>query len=121
MRAVVCTNAELSVVEVPAPVPGPGQVRLEVLRCGICGSDLHAREGCDAWADMAARAGYHRFARSEQQIVFGHEFCGVLAEHGPGCRRSVPAGTHVVALPLLRGPGCVDTVGLSVHAPGAYA
>ncbi len=121
MRAVVCTGAQLDVRERPEPVPGRGQVRIEVLRCGICGSDLHAREGCDAWADMAARAGYRRFARSDQEIVFGHEFCGQVAEHGPGCRRSSPPGTRVVALPLLRGGGGVDAVGLSVHAPGAYA
>jgi threonine dehydrogenase-like Zn-dependent dehydrogenase len=121
MRAVECSNAELAVVERPEPVPGRGQVRLEVLRCGICGSDLHARHGCDQWADLAARAGYHRFARSNERIVFGHEFCGEVAEHGPGCRKDTPAGTHVVALPLLRGSEGVDTVGLSVHAPGAYA
>jgi threonine dehydrogenase-like Zn-dependent dehydrogenase len=121
MRAVVCSNAELEVLERPEPVPGRGQVRIEVLRCGICGSDLHARHGCDAWADMAARAGYDRFARSDEQIVFGHEFSGEVAEYGPGCRKRSPTGTRVVALPLLRGSGGVDTVGLSVHAPGAYA
>ena len=121
MRAVECSNAELRVAERPEPVPGRGQVRLEVLRCGICGSDLHARHGCDQWADLAARAGYHRFARSNERIVFGHEFCGEVAEHGPGCRKDSPTGTHVVALPLLRGRQGVDTVGLSVHAPGAYA
>jgi threonine dehydrogenase-like Zn-dependent dehydrogenase len=121
MRAVVCTNAELEVMDRPEPVPGRGQVRIQVLRCGICGSDLHARHGCDEWADMAARAGYERFARSDQPIVFGHEFSGEVAEHGPGCRRSTPAGSPVVALPLLRGDGGVDTTGLSVHAPGAYA
>jgi threonine dehydrogenase-like Zn-dependent dehydrogenase len=121
MRAVVCSNAELEVMQRPEPVPGRGQVRIEVLRCGICGSDLHARNGCDAWAELAARAGYTRFARSREQIVFGHEFCGEVLEHGPGCRKGAPAGTRVVALPLLRGDSGVDTVGLSVHAPGAYA
>jgi threonine dehydrogenase-like Zn-dependent dehydrogenase len=121
MRAVVCTNAEFDVVDRPEPVPERGQVRIEVLRCGICGSDLHARHGVDQWAEMAARAGYHRFARSEQPIVFGHEFSGAIAEHGPGCRRSSPAGTPVVALPLLRGSDGVDAIGLSAHAPGAYA
>jgi threonine dehydrogenase-like Zn-dependent dehydrogenase len=121
MRAVVCSNAELEVLERPEPVPGRGQVRIEVLRCGICGSDLHARHGCDAWAEMAARAGYDRFARSEQQVVFGHEFCGAVAEHGPRCRKAASTGTRVVALPLLRWSRGVDTVGLSMHAPGAYA
>jgi threonine dehydrogenase-like Zn-dependent dehydrogenase len=121
MRAVACTNAELKVVERPEPTPAGGQVRLEVLRCGICGSDLHARHGCDEWADLAARLGYNRFARSQQSIVFGHEFCGELAEYGPKTRRSTPTGTPVVALPLLRGDSGVDTLGLSVHAPDAYA
>ena len=121
MRAVTCTNAELAVTDMPDPTPGPGQVRLQVLRCGICGSDLHARHGCDEWAGLAQRLGYDRFARSHQSIVFGHEFCGEVAEHGPGCRRTSPAGTHVVALPLLRSDAGVDTLGLSVHAPGAYA
>ena len=121
MRAVVCSNAELTVAERPEPVPGRGQVRIEVLRCGICGSDLHARHGCDEWAKMAARTGYDRFARSNEEIVFGHEFCGEVVEHGPHCRKGTPTGTRVVALPLLRGSRGVDPVGLSVHAPGAYA
>jgi len=121
MRAVVCQNAELDVVDRPEPVPAKGQVRLEVLRCGICGSDLHARHGLDEWADMAAQAGYDRFGRSDEPIVFGHEFCGQVAEYGPGTRKGVATGTPVVAVPLLRGGGGVDTLGLSVHAPGAYA
>jgi threonine dehydrogenase-like Zn-dependent dehydrogenase len=121
VKAVVCREGELELVERPEPALGPGQVRLRVLRCGICGSDLHARHGCDEWAALASRLGYDRFARSEQQIVYGHEFSGELAEHGPGCRRTVPEGAPVVALPLLRGDAGVDTIGLSVHAPGAYA
>ena len=121
MRAVVCTNAELEVVDQPDPVPGRGQVRIEVLRCGICGSDLHARTGCDQWAELALQAGYDRFARSDQQIVFGHEFCGEVAEHGPACRKTTATGTRVVALPVLRGSRGIDMVGLSEQAPGAYA
>jgi threonine dehydrogenase-like Zn-dependent dehydrogenase len=121
MKAVVCQDAELEVVQRPEPAPGRGQVRLTVSRCGICGSDLHARHGLDAWADLAQRAGYHRFGRSHEPVVFGHEFCGEIAEHGPGCRRDTPAGSTVVALPLIRAAGGVDTVGLSAHAPGAYA
>jgi threonine dehydrogenase-like Zn-dependent dehydrogenase len=121
MKAVVCQNAELCVRDLPDPVPGRGQVRLQVRRCGICGSDLHARHGMDDWAEMAARVGYDRFARSDQPVVFGHEFCGEIAEYGADCRRGSPTGTNVVALPLLKGEQHVDMVGLSMHAPGAYA
>jgi threonine dehydrogenase-like Zn-dependent dehydrogenase len=121
VRAVVCQNAELSVADLDEPAPGRGHVRLEVVRCGICGSDLHARQGLDEWADMAAEAGYDRFGRSQEPIVFGHEFSGTVAEYGPGSKRSVPTGAPVVALPIIRGERGIDPVGLSRHAPGAYA
>jgi threonine dehydrogenase-like Zn-dependent dehydrogenase len=121
MRAVACSAGELRDVERPQPRPASGQVLIEVLRCGICGSDLHARHGIDDWAELAAREGYQRFGRSDQPVVFGHEFCGEIAEYGPGTRRQSPTGAHVVALPLLRGSEGVDALGLSMHAPGAYA
>jgi threonine dehydrogenase-like Zn-dependent dehydrogenase len=121
MRSVVCQHGELDVVERPEPTPARGQVRLRVLRCGICGSDLHARHGLDDWAELAERIGYRRFGRSHEQIVFGHEFCGEVAEYGPGCKGAVATGAAVVALPLVRGEAGVDTIGLSAHAPGAYA
>ena len=93
MRAVVCQNAELSVVDVADPVPVPGQLLIEVLRCGICGSDLHARYHCDQWADIMAQSGYQRFARSHEQVIYGHEFCGEVLEHGPGCKMTHRVGT----------------------------
>jgi threonine dehydrogenase-like Zn-dependent dehydrogenase len=122
LRAVVCQHAELGVREVPDPVPGRGQVLLEVERCGICGSDLHARTGIDEWADLTERLGYSRLGRSDQPLVMGHEFSGRVAEYGPGCREKLGTGTPVVALPLLRtGKGQVDATGLSQAAPGGYA
>src|ERR1700683_5353542 len=106
MRAVACRRAELELIDSPEPVPGRGQVRIEVLRCGICGSDLHARTGSDQWADLAARLGYDRFMRSEQSVVFGHEFCGSVAEYGPKSRRGVAAGAPGGGLaPLASGHG----------------
>jgi threonine dehydrogenase-like Zn-dependent dehydrogenase len=109
------------VVDRPSPRPAAGQVLLDVVRCGICGSDLHARHHCDELADVVAQAGYDGFMRSDQQVVFGHEFSGEVADWGPGCRRTVPTGSPVVALPLIRQPGGVQAIGLSASAPGAYA
>jgi threonine dehydrogenase-like Zn-dependent dehydrogenase len=121
MKAVTCEHAALKVEEVPEPTPAAGQVRLEVVRCGICGSDLHARHGIDAWAELSAKLGYHRFGRSHQPLVFGHEFSGSIAEYGPGTRRKLSTGTPVVALPLLRTKDGIDATGLSLNAPGGYA
>ncbi|MFC7446917.1 zinc-binding dehydrogenase [Rhodococcus daqingensis] len=121
MKAVLCTDARLRVSEVPVPTPGTGQVLIDVLRCGICGSDLHARVHCDEMADLAAETGYDGFMRSHQDIVLGHEFCGEIVEYGPGCRERWPVGTRVVALPVLRQSSGVHLTGLSAAAPGGYA
>jgi threonine dehydrogenase-like Zn-dependent dehydrogenase len=121
VKAVICKEAALEVVDRPTPTPGKGQVLIDVTRCGICGSDLHARHHCDELADVMSETGYDAFMRSHQEVVFGHEFCGEVVEHGPGCRKSVPAGASVAALPLLRRDGNVHAIGLSTAAPGAYA
>ncbi len=121
MRAVACQRAELELVEMPTPPPEKGQVVLEVLRCGICGSDLHARHHCDELAAVLSEIGYEDYMRSDQRVVFGHEFCGKVAEYAPGTRKRVPTGSHVVALPLIRRQGKPHATGLSAAAPGAYA
>ena len=121
MRAVGLREARLEVVERPAPTPARGQVLIDVLRCGICGSDLHARHHCDELAEVMSESGYDAFMRSDLEIVLGHEFCGEIAGHGPGCRRASPAGTPVVAMPLLRRGNEVHAIGLSAEAPGGYA
>jgi threonine dehydrogenase-like Zn-dependent dehydrogenase len=121
MKAVTCTNAKLEVVEQPTPTPAKGQLLIDVLRCGICGSDLHARNHCDELAAVLDEIGYPDFMRSNQSVVFGHEFCGEVLDHGPKTRKAPKAGTPVVAVPLVRRGKEVHAVGLSTRAPGAYA
>ena len=121
VKAVTCTNAKLEVVDWGNPIPGKGQLLVDVVRCGICGSDLHARHHCDELADVMAESGYDAFMRSDQKVVFGHEFCGEVVDHGPGTRKTPRTGTPVVALPLLRRGKEVHAIGLSTSAPGAYA
>lgn len=121
MKAVTCTHPQLEVVDQPNPTPAKGQLLVDVLRCGICGSDLHARRHCDELADIMAESGYHAFMRSDQHVVFGHEFCGEVVDYGPGTRKTPRPGTRVVAMPLLRRGKGVHGIGLSTMAPGAYA
>ena len=121
MRAVVCENAQLDVVDLPAPEPGERQVVIEVSGCGICGSDLHARHHADAQADVLAEAGYDGFMRSAQRVVMGHEFCGEIVDYGPKSDKKIPVGTPVVAVPLVRRGKDMHAIGLSASAPGAYA
>ena len=121
MKAVVCRNGALSVVERAEPRPGPGQVLLKVLRCGICGSDLHIRHHCDEWGALMVRSGYKSLTHANQEVVFGHEFSGEVLEYGPGCKRTVKPGNAVVASPAVRVGNEIDMIGLSARIDGAYA
>jgi propanol-preferring alcohol dehydrogenase len=55
------------------PVPGPGQVRLQVRTCGVCRTDLHLAEG-----DLAPR---------HPSVTPGHEIVGIVDEIGEGTER----------------------------------
>lgn len=86
MRAAVFTSASepLALREIERPRPGAGEVGLRIARTGICGSDLHVKEG-----------GNPAFAG----VVFGHEFAGVITELGEGVE-GWRVGERVVSLPI---------------------
>jgi threonine dehydrogenase-like Zn-dependent dehydrogenase len=111
----------LSVVDLPDPRPAPGQLILEVQACGICGSDLHAKDHADDLTDVMATLGYPDFMRGDTPTVMGHEFCGVIAERGPKNPKGLKEGMRVVAFPMVRSSGGVHLTGLSPLAPGGYA
>lgn len=121
MRAVVCHQAELTVEDLPDLTPTRGQVLLDVERCGICGSDLHARTHCDETAADVAELGYDDFMRSTDRVVMGHEFVGTVADYGPRTKKSWPVGTRVVSLPVLRTDRGIHLTGLTAQASGGYA
>ncbi|WP_304117813.1 zinc-binding dehydrogenase [Mycolicibacterium bacteremicum] len=121
MKAVSCVSGELSVIDLPAPRPAAGQLLLDVRRCGICGSDLHAKDHADELTDVMAAVGYDDFMRGDTPVVLGHEFSGEVAERGRGVAKEFKTGTTVVSFPLLRANGGVHLTGLSPLAPGGYA
>ncbi len=75
-----------SLRDAPAVRPGPGDVRLAVAYCGICGTDLHIAHG-----------GMDHRVRAPQ--VIGHEMSGTVAEVGEGVD-GFEAGDRVVVRPL---------------------
>lgn len=121
MKAVVCHQGELSVAEVAAPVPGQGQVLLDVVRCGICGSDLHARTHSDQLADIGAEMDVPTLMRPEHRVVLGHEILGRVTAYGAGTRRAWKPGQLVVTMPVVRREGTVHMVGFDEAAPGGMA
>lgn len=99
----------------PTP-PGPGEVRLEVAYCGICGTDLHIYHGA---MDQRVRV----------PQVIGHEASATVVEVGLGVRGFKP-GDRVVVRPLDNRGETPSDRGLShicrnlkfigIDAPGAF-
>jgi threonine 3-dehydrogenase len=105
---------------VPEPEPGINDVKIRVLRTGICGTDLHIYD----WNEWA-RSTIH------VPLVIGHEFCGEVVEVGsnvadlqPGdlvsgeghvvcgrCRNCLAGRRHL----------CAHTQGVGVNRAGAFA
>jgi threonine dehydrogenase-like Zn-dependent dehydrogenase len=121
MRAIVRRSATLIPKVLPEPVPGAGQVLLRTLACGICGSDLHALVHAERRRVLALRAGFANTMDPGRDVVFGHEFCGEIIGYGPDTRCDLPVGTRIVAMPLARGPGGIETIGFSNNFSGGFA
>jgi threonine dehydrogenase-like Zn-dependent dehydrogenase len=108
MRAAILRNRRIEVGEVPAPEPGPGEVLVKTLACGICGSDLHV---------------YHRAQQDEAGgggIVMGHEFVGEIVDYGPDTNRRLKPGTRVNSIPILGRKTGAEFIGYSAVNPGGY-
>ena len=63
----------LELCDIPKPKPGLGEVLIRVQRTGLCGTDLHLLN----WDDWAR-------TQFTPPMTTGHEFCGEIAEVGPG-------------------------------------
>ncbi len=74
----------LSVVDLPVPSPGPGDVLLRVSACGFCHHDLLVMNGT---LRRGVRPG----------VVLGHEIAGTVELVGDGVSRLRP-GQHAVSL-----------------------
>jgi len=125
MRAVVLRGTELVVDEVAEPVAGPGQALLEIVACGICGSDLHCRHHAARFVQTAARSGLSFFDFDPaRDLVMGHEFTARVLEGEREETEAAPAvrpGDLVAVMPMVRTPERVHSVGYSNEYPGGYA
>jgi threonine dehydrogenase-like Zn-dependent dehydrogenase len=70
-------NSTVEMRRVPVPIPGHGEVLLQIKASTICGSDI--------------RCIYHEHLgkgpEGYQGVIAGHEPCGLIVQAGPDCRR----------------------------------
>jgi threonine dehydrogenase-like Zn-dependent dehydrogenase len=121
MRASIFRNGDLVVDRLADPVPGPGQVLVKTLACGICGSDLHARRHAAQLVDVSRRAGARFVMDLGRDVVFGHEFCAEVVAHGPGTAKTLKPGARVCSMPLNFDTERLYAVGYSNDMPGGFA
>ena len=122
MKALVKSKKKpgLWLEDVAIPTIGINDVLIEVLRTGICGTDVHIYNW-DAWAQQTVPV----------PMIVGHEFVGRIVELGSNVRDFrvgdiVSGEGHVVCgrcRNCLAGRRhlCRDTSGIGVNRPGAYA
>ncbi|HEV2280899.1 MAG TPA: alcohol dehydrogenase catalytic domain-containing protein, partial [bacterium] len=94
MRAMAVTQygAPLRPLDLPRPAPGPGQVLVRVLGCGVCRSDLKIADGAMPFSAVLPLP-----------HVPGHEIAGEIVEFGPSEDGGTPgAGSAVPGRTALR-------------------
>jgi threonine dehydrogenase-like Zn-dependent dehydrogenase len=94
MRAVVMRNSRLVLDNIPAPAPGPGEVLVKTLACGICGTDLHALKFAKALFGGSRCSGGIFAIDPNLDIVMGHEFCAEVVDYGPATRKRFKIGAE---------------------------
>src|ERR1022692_3494790 len=65
-----CPGTPLEWVELSNPKPGPGEIRVRVLACGVCRTDLHVVDG--------------ELPEKKLPIIPGHEIVGRVDALGGG-------------------------------------
>jgi alcohol dehydrogenase, propanol-preferring len=91
MRAAVLASpgAPLRLEQRPVPEPGPGEVRVRVEACGVCGSDVFLQKG-----------GFGEAVH--WPVVPGHEASGIVDALGPGVTGVAPGdqvALYYIAVP----------------------
>ncbi|QLQ16942.1 MAG: L-threonine 3-dehydrogenase [Micropruina sp.] len=122
MRALVKLQAGpgLELIDVPEPACGDWDVRIRVLRAGLCGTDLHLQQ----WDDWAA-------SQVHPPQIIGHEFFGEIVQVGAEVKELKPGDKvsgegHIVCgycrnCRAGRRHQCIRTIGLGVNRDGAFA
>ena len=72
-KAGATNQAPLHLENAPLPVPGPGQVRIQVRCCGVCHTDLHIVEG--------------ELLLPKLPLIPGHQIVGVVEAAGAGVHK----------------------------------
>ncbi|MFY0408728.1 2,3-butanediol dehydrogenase [Solicola sp. PLA-1-18] len=95
-------NGKLQIDDIPEPTPSQGQVKVEVSRNGICGTDLHEYYDGPIFIPPSDP---HPLTGRAMPLVMGHEFSGTVTDVGAGVT-DVAEGDRVTIEPVYRCGEC---------------
>ena len=121
MRAAIFRNGDFVVDTIADPTPGEGQVLVKTVCCGICGTDLHAAKHTQQFVERSRRTGGRLPMDAMRDVVFGHEFCCEIVEHGTGTEKRLKPGTLVCSMPMTISGTTVQGIGYSNDVAGGFA
>lgn len=123
MRAAQYLDGQFTVTDVnDPPATGPGQLRIRVAACGICGSDLSMSKDPCRFVTVAAGAGFPLAVFDHSRpVVLGHEFAGTVVECGFGVEDFV-VGDRVAGIGVATeaATGIPTIIGYSNEYHGAF-
>ncbi|MFE3194198.1 alcohol dehydrogenase catalytic domain-containing protein [Nocardia sp. NPDC059240] len=123
MRATQFLNGRFTAAEVAEPPAlGPGQLRIAVAACGICGSDLSMSKDPCRFVQVAADSGYPLATfDTDRPVVLGHEYAGLVSEIGAGVT-DFAVGDRVAGIGLAteQSTGIPTIIGYSNEYHGAF-
>ncbi len=122
MDALVKTGPEkgLTLMKMPIPEPGVGEVRIKIHKTAICGTDVHIYNW-DSWSQENVKPPY----------IVGHEYVGEIDKLGEGVTayqvgQIVSGEGHIVCghcrnCRAGNGQWCKHTIGVGVNRDGCFA
>lgn len=87
---------DVRIVDIAEPAIAPGKVKIRVVWCGICGTDLHEYAAGPIFIPVTP----HPLTGQQAPVVLGHEFSGDVIEIGAGVT-SVEVGDRVCVEPII--------------------
>ena len=121
MRAAIFRHGDFVVDSIADPKPAAGQVLVKTLCCGICGTDLHAAKYTEQFIERSRRAGGRWPMDPSRDVVFGHEFCCEIVEHGTDTDKRLKPGTLVCSIPMTIADATVQGIGYSNDIAGGFS
>jgi L-iditol 2-dehydrogenase len=97
LAAVYHGPEDIRVIEVPKPVPGPGEVLVRVKAAVICATDIKMFKGVHSTVDK------------DKQLIFGHENTGYIDQLGEGVE-GYTVGQPVFICPNIGCGKCVHCI-----------